>query len=278
MLILIQHLAPLCSLLLSLPPSPHLTSQVYSLLAHLLTPPPPGTSVPLPSVIANLPTILNSLITSPPEIKHETSNIGTYLSALSSAIIKVSLQDPLSLPLYLPKTFNLIYENILLAPGVPPHILDIASEAIGTQGIIRYCVSDEMILASINYVRQGSLVAGARKKQRTPFLTRLITTVFEGITAHNLRLPYLLPILTALISRLRLRVTDGEDASTDLTGQGRTAAQELLLDMVREVGDLRNQNGFEEKAKVDEVVGMAIEVMGVQAVLEALPLNIEPDA
>lgn len=190
----------------------------------------------------------------------------------------MSLQDPETLPSYLPKTFNLIFNNILLASSASPPVLVAASDAIGAHGIVRYCITDDMILASITYARQGSLVSGARKKQKTPFLTRLVSAVADAMSTHALRLPYLLPILTALISRLRLRVPESENAEIDRTGGGQTAAQELLLQLVRDVGDLRTQEGFEEKAKVDEVVGMAIEVIGVEGVLGVLPLNIEPDA
>lgn len=49
------------------------------------------------------------------------------------------------------------------------------------------------------------------------------------------------------------------------------------MDLIKEVGDLRSQRGFEWKDEVDGVVGIAIEVVGVQGVLEVLPLNIEPD-
>lgn len=134
-----------------------------------------------------------------------------------------------------------------------------------------------MILAAVNYGRQGSLVAGARKKQKTPFLTRLIAAVSDALNNNALRLPYLLPILTTLVSRMRLPVTDGANADADESGHGRTAAEEMLGSLIRDVGDLRMQNGFEEKEKVDAVVGMAIEVIGVQGVIAALPLNIEPN-
>jgi len=264
--------------LLSLPPLAHLTPQIYSLLAHLLSPPPSDTSAPTPAVLTNLPTIIDSLLASPPKIKLRTSDLPTYLSALTSAIIKMSLQDPLTLPSYLPKTFNLIFNNVLLAAEALPHVLAAASDSIGAQGIVRYCITDEMIVASVNYARRGSLVAGARKKQKTPFLTRLVTSVSNAMTTNALRLPYLLSILSALVSRTRLRVTEEEDAEVDSTGRGRTAAEELLLELIRDVGNLRTQDGFEEKAKVDEVVGMAIEVIGVEGVLRTLPLNIEPDA
>lgn len=118
---------------------------------------------------------------------------------------------------------------------------------------------------------------GARKKQKTPFPSRLIASLESALNSHALRTGHLLPILTALVSRLRLRITAGGNVKVDETGQGKTASEELLLGLVREIGDLRVDKGFEEKAKVDEVLGMAIEVMGVEAVLQGLPLNIEPN-
>ena len=263
---------------MSLPPLPHLTTQIYSLLAHLLSPPPSDTSTPKPAVLVNLPAILDSLLASPPEVKSTATDIPSYLSALASALIKMSLQDPITLPSYLPRAFNLILDRILLAPSAPPHVLNAASDAIGSQGVVRYCITDGMIFAAVNYARQGSLVPGARKKQKTPFVTRLIMAVSEALNSHALRTPYLLPILTALVSRLRLRVTEGENAEVDPAGFGKTAAEELMLDLIRDIGDLRTQKGFEDKAGVDEVVGMAFEVIGVEAVLRALPLNIEPDS
>lgn len=96
--------------------------------------------------------------------------------------------------------------------------------------------------------------------------------------SNALKMQYLLPILAAVVSRLRLRVTEGNLAQVDTTGQGKTAAEELLLELIRDVGDLRVAKGFDHKEKVDEVVGAAIEVIGVEGVLRALPLNIEPDA
>ncbi|WVQ96562.1 hypothetical protein IAU59_003667 [Kwoniella sp. CBS 9459] len=269
-----EQLSALCGVLLSLPPLPHLTPQIYSLLAHLLSPPPADAAAPKPSVLTNLPTILDSLLSSPPGV----SDTPTYLSAITSALIKMSLQDDSLLPTYLPKAFNLIFHNIVLSPTASPAALIAAADAVGSQGILRYCITDEAILSTLTYVRQGSHVPGARKKQKTPFLHKLITSVTEAMNTHALRLPYLFTILSALISRLRLRVLPGDNAQIDPSGRGKTAAEELVLGLVKEVGDLRHQRGFEAKDKVDEVVGSAIEVIGVEAVLSILPLNIEPDA
>jgi len=249
---------------------------VYTLLSHLLSPPPIDSTGAKPEIMTNLPKIVESLLTSAPEIT--SPDVATYLGALSSALVKMALQDPANLPAYLPRAFKLMFNDTLLAASASPSTCTAAANAIG-DGIVRFCVTDEAILSTVTYLRQGSHLPGARKKQKTPFLTRIISAVMEALDSHALRMPYLFTILTALISRLRLRVTAGPaDAKIDETGVQATAAEELLLPLIREIGDLRNQKGFEAKDKVDEVVGMAIEVIGVEGVLKALPLNIEPDA
>lgn len=269
-----QQLSQLCTLLLSLPPHPHLTSQVFTLLAHLLSPPPADSTGAKPAVMSNLPKIVESLLASAPELT--STDVASYLSALSSALIKMALQDPANLPGYLPRAFKLMFNDMLLAASASPAVCKAAADAIGN-GIIRFCITDEAILASVSYVRHGSHLPGARKKQKTPFLTRVIDSVLEAIDKDALRMPYLLTVLTALVSRLRLRIAPGKDAQIDSNGTAPTAAEELLLPLIQDIGDLRNDKGFEAKDKVDDVIGMAIEVIGVEGVLKALPLNIEPD-
>ena len=267
-------------MLLSLPPISHLTSQIYDLLALLLTPPPADAASAAPSVLANLPTILDSLLASPPDLKSSVADVPAYLSAITSALIKLSRQDVLSAPTYLTKAFGYIFNNVLLSPAASPVALTAASDAIGSAGIVRYCISDEMIIAAVNYHRSGSGQPGARKKIKTPFLTKLLEALVGAMEANALKLQYLLPVLAAVVSRLRLRISsvEGGLAEIDSTGQGKTAAEELLLELIRDVGDLRVAKGFEHKDKVDEVVGAAVEVIGVEGVLKALPLNIEPDS
>lgn len=257
---------------MALPPHPHLTNQVYSLLSHLLTPPPADSVSATPHVIGNLTKVIDSLLASPPE----SGDMPAYLSALSSALIKLSLQDPANLPAYLPKAFNYIFNDVLLGASTTPAVCKAATEAIA-DGIVRYCVTEEMIIGAVQYIRSGSHLPGARKKQKTPFLTKVLGAVTEALDPNALRMNYLFTILSALISRLRLRLLPDEPA-VDPNGTSPTVAEELLLPLITEVGNLRTQKGFEAKDKVDEVVGVAIEVIGVEGVLRALPLNIEPDS
>ena len=268
-----QHLSSLCDRLLSLPPLPHLTQQIYSLLSLLLAPSPDQTSAPQ-TAISNLPTILESLMSSPPDTKSNASDMPSYLSATASVLIKMSFQDPLSLAVYLPRALSL-FMGIMLDPKSSTEVAAAASDVIAGQGIARYCLMDDAILAGVRYQRQHTDPSG-RKKSKTPFLVRMIETVSAALISHPLRIGDILPILTALVSRLRLRLGPGAP-EVDQTGMGRTAAAELLLPVIVSVADLRFSPGFAEKAKLDDLLGMCIGVIGVEEVLAVLPLNIEPD-
>lgn len=79
----------------------------------------------------------------------------------------------------------------------------------------------------------------------------------------------LLAVLTALTSRLRLPVSS--------TPTKTTAAEVLLVDLVKYVGGLRTARGFEYREQADDVLGMAITVLGPETFLNVLPLNLLPE-
>ena len=228
-------------------------------------------------MISNLPTILDSLLSSPPDLKSNASDVPAYLSALTSSLVKMSLQSPQALSSYLGRALNL-FMTILLDPKSSQHVLDAAAHSLGSDGIVRYCITDEMILATVNYARHPPQGDGSRKKQKTPFVTRLIEASADAMASSPLRFGYILDIFSTLVSRLRLRVLPGKEVQIDSEGRAPTAAEELLLPLIASVADLRGEPGFQEREKMDDLIGMCLSVMGVAAVLKALPLNIEPDA
>lgn len=276
----LQHLSDLCTLLLSLPPLPHLTPQIYSLLALLLSPPPAkdaDTPVMIPSQLPNLPVILNALISSPPHSSAPQDQI-EYITALSSGMIKLSMQDAyLSANEYFSKAWTTLWSSILIAPSTAPEARRQAVQGLGSQGLIKYCISDEMIDRALEYKMQGGDLEAKRQKMKPPLLTKIINQLEKAMTTQPLLLQYLLPVLTALISRLRYRPATAS-ANASSRSKRDAAAYILIKDLIVEIADLRSQPTFEHKEKVDDVIGMAFEVVGVEAVLDSLPLNIEPDA
>lgn len=51
-------------------------------------------------------------------------------------------------------------------------------------------------------------------------------------------------------------------------------AENIMLDVVKTVGDLRENNSFDGKSEADYVIGRAIHTIGPEAVLKVLPLNL----
>ena len=134
-----------------------------------------------------------------------------------------------------------------------------------------------MVLASLDSA--SSSQPDGKGKAKISFLARLIAAVEGALTTHALRIQHLLPIVSTLLSRLRVRVVQtGKHFEVDQSGRGKTAAELLLMGLLKDIADLRTQRGFEHQQAVDEVVGMAIQVIGVRGVLDELPLNLEPDA
>lgn len=256
-----EGLTELCPLLLSLPPSPHLTPQIYSLLSLLLSPPPNSEGF---VALANLPIILSALLASPPPSSSPADQI-EYIDALVAGMIKLYRQDEFTATKeYFSKAWSVLWSGILLSPTTAPEARRKAAEGLGSQGLIRYCVSNEMIDQAVEYKNQGGDLDSKRQKMKPPMLSKVLGQIEKAIVSQPLMLAYLLPLLASLVSKMRAR--KGE------------AAKVLLLDTIVGIADLRVQPGFQEREKVDEVVGTAFEVIGVEAVLNALPLNVAPDA
>jgi ribosomal RNA-processing protein 12 len=77
----------------------------------------------------------------------------------------------------------------------------------------------------------------------------------------------LLFVISSIISRLRYR--SGPRGSP-------SAAEILMTSIIQKVGDLRMQKNFEYKEAADATLSSAIRVLGPQAFLKLLPLNLEP--
>jgi ribosomal RNA-processing protein 12 len=229
-----------------------------------------------PTPLPNLPTILTSLLASPPH-PSQSADAVEYTSAVAAALIKLARQDPLSVEReYFIRAWTVVWNNVLVAPASSGSARQKAAEGLGGQGLTRYCITDRMVELALEYKTAGGHLEAKRQKMKPPLLIKIINQLEGAINTLPLMMPYLLPILTALISRLR-RAPASLNPGQHGRSKADSPATSLLLPLVTAVADLRVQPGFEHKDKVDDVVGMAIEVMGVKTVLDALPLNVEPD-
>ena len=93
-----------------------------------------------------------------------------------------------------------------------------------------------------------------------------ITKALDSL-AYASSIQELLHVVCSLILSLNVRLENGKST---------LAAERLLLPLVQKIADLRIQKNFEHKEAADSLISTAMRVMGPAVVLEALPLNLEP--
>lgn len=145
--------------------------------------------------------------------------------------------------------------------------------------MVRYCITDAEIVKAVE-VSTTTSVESNKKGKKNNISPELKATVIGSLlfrlnsslhaVAYAKATPSLLSILTALISRHRTPVPSSTPKRT-------TAAEPLLSSLIVYIGGLRLAKSFEYREKADEVLGMAIRVMGPEVFLSMLPLNIIPE-
>lgn len=280
-----QQIPNLLTVLLPLPSHPFLQSSTLSLLSHLLS-----RSTSTHSLEANkIPALLSEILSTPPK---DQSVIPSWLEVVENGMISWAHDDPAAAEKEFGRVWAIVWGHLESVEGREKGVGKAAEKALA--GLVRYCITEGMVLAAVEELSKvGSSSAapaptGKKNKKQihqqtkpsadAPILTQIIATLQTSL--HVLRaLPYLsstLTVVSALLSRLRARVPSAASLST-YDPRSPTAAQLLLLGCVSDVGELRIQKGFEYRERADEVLGMAVEVIGPEGVLSALPLNVEPD-
>lgn len=145
--------------------------------------------------------------------------------------------------------------------------------------MVRYCLTGADLRKAAESIDSVGTDSGRKKGGKLPANDGLRGTILGSIvlrldtSLHSVAFakatPALLSILSALISRLRL-LTSAKERRV-------TAAEVLVPDLIVYVGSLRIAKGFEYREKADEVLGMAIRVLGPEIFLTLLPLNITPE-
>ncbi|KAG8934740.1 hypothetical protein FRC02_009321 [Tulasnella sp. 418] len=255
-----SHLSDLVNSVLRLPRlfSPFLTSQSFELLSALLVTPTFG------SASSHLPIILSTLMSSPPSPSAPVV-AQSWLEAVENTMVAFARADPQARSEQLPNTWKVIWNWL--------KVEDAATRAATEKCLValaRYCIAPANIEQGVDAARSGD-----QKKYDKAVLGGIInlcTTSMQALPyAHSIS--SLLRVLTSLMSRLRYRP---QPSNTANEGRHPSAAEVLLPELVQLVGQLRAEKHFEHRDRADEVLGMAIEVMGPKAFLQLLPLKILP--
>ena len=248
--LIFQSIYDISTLLSSLPSlgNPFLSQSAYSILSDVLS---ANTKDDDFNVVLEIPQILKALLSYPPEIDKAIAPV--WLGLLGNGFLTYKNADPRASAGELGEVWKAVWLFLESSD------VTIRKACYQSLTLLAQCLTPETIRPAIQELGQfeprsalGRIVIEAEK-------------AFESL-AFARSMPELLLTVSALISNLRYRETSA----------GPTAAEVLLLPLVQRIGNMRTEKNFEYKGEADRVLSQAMGSMGPAALLNALPLNLEP--
>ncbi|KAH9986533.1 NUC173-domain-containing protein [Russula compacta] len=244
-------LSEIVTLLLSLPRlgNPFLSQNAYSILSDVLSAPTRGDDF---DVVSEIPQILKAVLSSPPP-KVDRAIGPAWLGLLGNALLTYKEADPQASAGELGKVWKAVWAFLESSDAT------IRKACYQSLALLAQCLTPETIRPAIQEHGQseprsalGKIVLQAEK-------------AFESL-AFARSMSELLLAISVLTSNLRYREVPA----------GPTAAEVLLLPLIQKIGNIRTERNFEHKEAADRVLSQAMGTMGPAALLNALPLNLEP--
>lgn len=194
-----------------------------------------------------IPAILSAVLSSPPN-KADTTLSPAWVLVLGNAVRTYNIVDPTACAAELGKVWKTVW-TFLESPDSPTRVA-----AVESLDLLSQCISPALISAA--------LTAGGEKST----LGKIITQTSKSL--DSLSFARFIPAVLSVISSLIRNVLGGEVRAPGVEG--------LVLPLVKQVGDLRAQNGFEFKEDADATLGVAMGALGPEVLLGIMPLNLEP--
>eukprot|EP01105_Mastigella_eilhardi_P014154 TRINITY_DN321_c0_g1_i1.p1 TRINITY_DN321_c0_g1~~TRINITY_DN321_c0_g1_i1.p1 ORF type:complete len:1318 (-),score=385.46 TRINITY_DN321_c0_g1_i1:1104-5036(-) len=196
---------------------------------------------------AFLASFTDSLIDSRPVLQEdEEASAQLYVAVVKHCLIRLASVDPNLCALKLTRGVNRLLPYLLQASPVSYAASKALKEVIGA------CISEEMVRHAA-----VSAASGSERAQRTP-LEQLIALVNDTLgLRYRPAWAKALPLFTALFQAV------GPNSST------------LLRSVLENLCDLHDTPEFTHHAQLEAVVGAATSAMGVEKLLEVVPLSLE---
>ncbi|PWN24618.1 NUC173-domain-containing protein [Jaminaea rosea] len=271
----------LCEELLRLPGlhNPFLTVAAFEVFEALYRPAKSSTQIAADNLPGSSGAMAAVAAAQTPAKKSAPSSLLRTLEALRSSALQPASNDVQLLPPYLRALEGAIVAYSRYDEGEPawalvPQLwndvmelsLSARSDASRSSITVRSAGAD-FLASLVRYAVPDEAIKTALKTKSSP-LHSLVTSLDDALGRHALRFTHsrgeILGVLTALVTRLRLRV--GVNSSP--------AATQLLIPLITTVAALRQTPKFEHRDRADAVLGAATEVCGPEAILTALPLNL----
>ena len=193
--------------------------------------------------------VLRVVLSSTPS-KSDVVLSASWVKALGSAMVAYNTIDQTASSEELPKVWKSVW-NFLDSS-------DVATRKATAQSLcaLSTCFSPAFISAAI-LDQDGSFIISKIISQITKALDSL---------SYSRAIPELLSIISSIITNLRYRESKTSP----------TAAELLLLPLIVRIADLRILKSFEYKEAADATLSTAMHIIGPEALLSALPLNLDP--
>ena len=205
------------------------------------------------ALAAQLPDIISAIHSACPP-HSDTTVSPAWVLVLAKALVSYKEISPEEFESELPRAWKSVWDFLESTDR------DTRKSAAEALDLVSACFTSPLIEKALSDARQGTdnsivvkIVAQTQKA--------LDSLTFAG------SIPELLSVISSLARALRDR---GDMAINP------TAAEVLMPGIVKKIGTLRTQKNFEYKEDADRSLGVLIGVIGPEALLKILPLNLEP--
>jgi ribosomal RNA-processing protein 12 len=200
-----------------------------------------------------MPEVLKAVLSSTPT-KSDKALAPGWLQVLGHTMLAYSATDPEGCAVEVGNVWKIIWSYL---ESTDPSTRKAASESLD---LLSQCITPVLI--------ESTIKEDVRDEPKS-VLGKIIAQVMNalGSLAYARSISEVLSATSSLIANLRYR--RGSRKSP-------TAAEILMSPLIRKIGDLRVQKGFEDKEGADVVLATAMRVVGPEVLLRVLPLNLEP--
>ncbi|KAF9227367.1 NUC173-domain-containing protein [Gyrodon lividus] len=246
----LDAIPPVTTVLLTLPRlgNPYLSQSAYSILSELFT---ASVGSGTHSATEQIPAVLSAILSSPP-LQSDTAVTPSWLRVLGDAMLAYHSANPEACTGDFLRVWKSIWSFFETSH---PQTRKAAAEALQS---LAQCITLPMVHAAVNESPNGKSSLRGIVAQTTKALDSL---------AYAQSITELFHVVSSLLSNLNMRVESGKST---------LAAEKLLMPLVQKIADLRIQKNFEHKEAADTVISTAMKVIGPAVLLQAIPLNLEP--
>lgn len=230
--------------------NPYLSRSAFSTLSALLTTISDDDETAL---TAQLPDIISAIHSARPP-PSDTTVSPAWVLVLAKALVSYKEASPDEFVSELPRAWRSVWEFL---ESMDPDTRKSAAEALS---LISTCFTPSLIVKALSEMRQGT---------DDSIVVKIVTQTRKALDSLTFArsIPELLSVISSLVRALRYR----GDAVTNPT-----AAEDLMSSIVEKIGALRTQKNFEYKEDAEKTLGAVMGVIGPEALLTILPLNLEP--